>query len=118
MLRGWDRMGYPREVKRSGWRRARANGALVTFILKQVVALERVEVQPRCRGYSTKISAAGETHPACTSLIRRRLEGGTSPVARSKKTARIGRAGWRGRTRGLWLKEGMPHNEGFFIVFY
>ncbi|KFY27746.1 hypothetical protein V493_03336 [Pseudogymnoascus sp. VKM F-4281 (FW-2241)] len=47
--------------------------------------------------------------------MHRRLECGTSPAARSKKTARIGRAGWRGRTRGLWFKEGMPHNEGFCI---
>jgi hypothetical protein len=35
-------MGYAIEVNRSGWRRARANGALVEFILTQVVALERV----------------------------------------------------------------------------
>lgn len=99
MLRGWDRMGYAMEVNRSGRRRARANGALVAFILKYVVAFERVRFSLVVEATVTKISATGETLPPAAATvhvppIRRRLEGGTSPAARSKTTARIGRAGY------------------------
>lgn len=54
-------MEYPREVKRSGRRRVRANDALVAFILKHVVALESMKYSLVVE--AIKISAAGETVP-------------------------------------------------------
>lgn len=111
------------DVKRSGWRRARANGALVTFILKYVVALQKVRFSLVVEATGTKISATGETPPPAAAPRT------SPPIRRRWKVGRHQRLGLRRRLESAgrvvevergdcWFKERMPHNEGFCIVFF